>query len=212
MKKKKNILKSHFQQQDDPNACQKKWASISKTRNSKSAHSECWERIGPPLATADALVSRQCLRVLEQGQLVGRECLGKHRSLLVATADTIHHCIQQPQSGHFPLLGGWVLAAVECHSVGTVLDGVWRERNGRLRCQRVAANQEVAVVIGKVTRQADFPIGPPSLAVYEQEPDPVEGGACARRVPDLDELCVLCHARWIRVDLIQQEVRPQPWS
>lgn len=87
------------------------------------------------------------------------------------------------------------MTAVECHSVWTILDGVGWERDGRLRCQRVAANQEVAVFIGEVTGQADFPIGPPGLAVDEKEPHPVEGGACARRVPDLDKLCVLCQVR-----------------
>lgn len=62
-----------------------------------------------------------------------------------------------------------------------------------------------------MSAQADLPVGLVVAGAEQQDPDALKGDAASRRVPELDVLAVLRHARCVGVQLIDQEIAVAPW-
>lgn len=102
---------------------------------------------------AEGLVTRQNVWILQQRQLSWCQSFTQLLRLLIGPSLPVHDCIQQA-SGRDPPLCGWWWAertAIECHSIWSVLDGIWGQAEWWSWHQPVTAQQKVALRGGEVS-------------------------------------------------------------
>lgn len=178
-----------------------------------NTHWESRQVIGVKASTTTkGLITRQNLRVLQQWQLSWSQSFTQLLCLPVWPSLSINHSIQQAFSRNPPLRGRrWAEgAAIERHSIWSILDGVGRQAQRWGWHQPVAAQQKIPFGGGEVSAQADLPVRFVIVRTEEQYPDVLQGDSAAWWVPQLDVLSVLSCAGCISVQLVDQEVSVAP--